>query len=211
MKFNKIDLENWGRRECYLRFTEETPCTYSITVNLNITKFLLQTKNKKLNFFPCFLFLLSNTVNRYDEFRMGFDADNNLGFYEQLNPLYAVFHNETQTFTSVWSEYNNDVDIFMQNYADDMSIYRGDAKNSKPLNGKNYFNVSSIPWTSFTGFNLNLQRGYDYLLPVFTVGKYFTDNDKTLIPLAIQVHHAVCDGFHVSRFANALQDSLNLF
>ncbi|PXA52515.1 hypothetical protein DMB35_06105 [Acinetobacter baumannii A424] len=29
--------------------------------------------------------------------------------------------------------------------------------------------------------------------------------DKVLMPLAIQVHHAVCDGFHVGRMLNELQ------
>lgn len=28
------------------------------------------------------------------------------------------------------------------------------------------------------------------------------------IPLSIQVHHAVCDGFHVCRFINELQELL---
>lgn len=33
-----------------------------------------------------------------------------------------------------------------------------------------------------------------------------------MLPLAIQVHHTVCDGFHAARFVNALQawaDSFN--
>ncbi len=34
------------------------------------------------------------------------------------------------------------------------------------------------------------------------------ENGKYLLPLAIQVHHAVCDGFHVCRFVNELQECL---
>ena len=37
------------------------------------------------------------------------------------------------------------------------------------------------------------------------MGKYYTQGDKVLMPLAIQVHHAVCDGFHVGRMLNELQ------
>ena len=43
-------------------------------------------------------------------------------------------------------------------------------------------------------------------------GEYRLDErfaDKVLMPLAIQVHHAVCDGFHVCRFLDELQDLLN--
>ena len=71
--------------------------------------------------------------------------------------------------------------------------------------------MSCIPWTNFTGFNLNLQQGYEYLLPIFTIGKYFSDEEKILLPLAIQVHHAVCDGFHLSRFINDLKDWVDTF
>ncbi len=35
----------------------------------------------------------------------------------------------------------------------------------------NVFPISSIPWTSFTGFNIN--NDADYLLPIITCGKYF--------------------------------------
>ena len=69
--------------------------------------------------------------------------------------------------------------------------------------------VSMIPWSTFDGFNLNLQKGYDYLIPIFTMGKYYRDDEKIILPLAIQVHHAVCDGFHICRFVNELQKLIN--
>lgn len=65
-----------------------------------------------------------------------------------------------------------------------------------------------LPWASFQGFNLNLQKGYDFLQPIFTMGKYQEENGRTLLPLAIQVHHGVCDGFHLCRFVNSLQERL---
>ena len=58
-------------------------------------------------------------------------------------------------------------------------------------------------------FNLNLQKGYTYLSPIFTLGKYYKEDDKFLIPLSIQVHHAICDGFHVCQFLNELRDLIN--
>lgn len=63
-----------------------------------------------------------------------------------------------------------------------------------------------VPWTSFEGFNLNLEKGYSYLLPIFTMGRYYKNEERWLLPLAVQVHHGVCDGFHVSRFINELQE-----
>ena len=32
-----------------------------------------------------------------------------------------------------------------------------------------------------------------------------------MLPLAIQVHHAVCDGYHVGRFIEVLQEKIRDF
>ena len=79
----------------------------------------------------------------------------------------------------------------------------------KPGAPANTFPISMIPWASFEGFNLNLQRGYTYLLPIFTMGKYYEEKGRFIMPLAIQVHHGVCDGFHTCRFVNELQEMIN--
>ena len=68
--------------------------------------------------------------------------------------------------------------------------------------------VKLLPGT-FEGFNLNLQKEYGYLKPVFTMGKYYQEAGRVLMPLAIQVHHAVCDGVHVCRFIDELQKLIN--
>ncbi len=74
---------------------------------------------------------------------------------------------------------------------------------------ENTFPVSMLPWASFQGFNLNLQKDYDFLLPIFTMGKYQEENGRPLLPLAVQVHHGECDGFHLCRFVNGLQELLD--
>ena len=65
------------------------------------------------------------------------------------------------------------------------------------------------PWTRFTGFNLNLPEGGDYFLPIFTAGRYEEQNGRITLPLAVQVHHAVCDGYHAGAFLRALQETLD--
>lgn len=40
------------------------------------------------------------------------------------------------------------------------------------------------------------------------MGKYFTKGKKRLLPLAVQVHHAVCDGYHVEMFLERLQNKI---
>lgn len=209
MKFNKIDIASWSRKESYSNYLNNIPCTYSMTVNLDITTLIGFIIKNNYKFFPIILHAITQIVNKHKEFRMDLDEDMNVGYYDYSNPCFTVFHNETETITNVWTEYSADYETFLQNYNDDMDKYQIDFQNSKPLVGKNYFNVSSIPWTSFTGFNLNLQKGYEFFPPIFTLGKHFPEGDKTILPLAIQVHHAVCDGFHLGRFINELKEHIN--
>lgn len=65
-----------------------------------------------------------------------------------------------------------------------------------------------IPWFSFTAFNLQVFGDGNYLLPIFTMGKAFDAGTKKMLPLAIQVHHAVYDGYHVGRFIELLQKKI---
>lgn len=41
---------------------------------------------------------------------------------------------------------------------------------------------------------------------MFTFGKYYNRDGKVLLPFAVQVHHSVCDGFHVAVLINELQE-----
>lgn len=202
MEFQKIDIKTWKRKTYFEHYFSNVPCTYSMSVRLDITQ-LIKT-GKKL--YPTMLYCISTVVNRYEEFRTAFNSDGALGVYTSMNPCYTVFHKNTQTFSNLWTEYNADYDAFCKAYADDVSIYgKREEFNAKPSMPENVFNVSMIPWVSFEGFNLNLQKGYDYLIPIFTMGKYFQDENKTILPMAIQVHHAVCDGYHIGLFVNDLQ------
>ena len=205
MKFTPIDINNWNRKEYFEHYHKNIPCTYSITVKLDITK--IKSKNK--NLYSTLLFCLTKIINRHQEFRTCFNSEGTLGFFDEMVPSYTVFNPETETFTSLWTRETKDYDTFYQAYKKDVATFgKNQGLIGKPNMPENVFNVSMIPWASFGAFNLNLQKGYDYLLPIFTFGKYYKDNDKYWLPLSIQVHHAVCDGFHTCRLINELQEML---
>ena len=206
MSFRLINKTNWTRKEIFDHYFSNIPCTYSITTKIDITK--IRKANLKL--YPTMLYCLTTIANRHDEFKTSFNEEGLLGIYTELCPCYTIFHKDTETFSNLWTQYVPSLSEFRAAYEKDLSIYgQQHAFIAKPNLPPNYFTVSMLPWTSFEGFNLNLQKGYDYLKPIFTMGKYFQEDHKILLPIAIQVHHAVCDGFHVCRFINELQELLN--
>ena len=206
MEFKLIDKDNWKRKEYFDHYFFNVPCTYSMTVKMDITKII----KKKQKLYPTMLYYITTVVNKYEEFKMTIDEKGRLGMFDTMLPSYTIFHQDTKTFSNLWMEYYCKYEDFCKAYEDDMLKYANQSGLFVKANvPKNNFPVSMIPWTSFEGFNLNLQKSYDFLQPIFTMGKYYKENDKILLPLAIQVHHAVCDGFHICRFVNELQELLN--
>lgn len=205
MHFTPIDLERWERKEYYLHYMNNVMCSYCAVVDLDITRL----KGQRL--YPAMLWLLTRTVNQMPEFRTALRPEGP-GVYDALHPAYTLFNPNQKSFTCVFTTYQEDYRAFLQAYEEDVARYSSStrliAKEGRP---ENSFDVSMIPWLHFTAFNLNIHNGGQYLLPIFTMGKYEDRDGKRLLPLAIQVHHAVCDGYHVGRFVDLLQESIANF
>lgn len=205
MAFNLINLETWERKEHYLHFINEVRCTYSTTVNLDITNL----KGHRL--YPAMIWLLTQVVNKMPEFRTAL-TDKGLGIYDQMHPAYTVFNQENKTFSGIWTEFDSDYSQFLRAYEADVKMFSSSVKYTpKPDRPANSFDISMMPWFSFTAFDINVFGEGMYLLPIFTMGKFFDLNGKRMLPLAIQVHHAVCDGYHVGRFIEILQEKMSSF
>ncbi len=205
MDYKIIDLEKWARREFFEHYINAVPCTYSLTVKIDISNI----KRQNLKLFPALLYCLTKSVNKFEEFRTAMRSDSELVVYNAMQPCYTVFHKNTKTFGNLWTEFAEDFTEFARRYEYDIACYgKVEAFVAKPNVPENSFTVSMLPWVSFEGFNINV-RGFDYLLPIFTLGKCTEADGRYTMPLAVQVHHAVCDGYHTGCFINDLQNEID--
>ena len=205
-KYTPVDLSRWARKEHFEVFQSFAQSTINQTVLLDITILLKHIKESGWKFYPTLIFLLSKIVNSHAEFRMAI-KNNELVIWDDIHPSYTIFHNETETFSSLWSHYDGNIHHFQNVYAEDVTRYGNNLSYwPKEETRENVFFVSAIPWVSFTSFNINVANMQNFFAPMFTLGKYYKDNEKVLLPLAVQVHHSVCDGFHVARLVNELQE-----
>lgn len=157
MKFNQIDIEKWNRKEYYIHYMNELCCTYSLTVNIDITN--LKTVVKKMNkkIYPVQIYMIASIVNQYKEFRMDINSYGELGYWDEVNPSYTVFNKDNETFSSIWTDYSRVFSQFYDSCIADMDNYSQSTflkpKQNEPLNS---FTISSLPWVNFTGFNVNV-------------------------------------------------------
>lgn len=207
MNFKKIDMEKWDRKENYEWFTTKNRCKINMTMNVDVTNLVKIIKQNKLRCYPTFTYIASMVINKHDEFKMNYDESGNLGVYDIIHPRYPIFHESDEKISILWTEYSEDFKVFYSSFISDIEKYG--EKPSMAAKGKfppNCFDMSSLPWSSFTSFDCPPTHDVVWLPPFVMVGRFFESNDKMLLPVSISVHHATCDGYHVSRFFSEFQN-----
>jgi len=202
-----IDLDTWPRREHFAHYRRRVPCTYSMTVEVDVTAFTAALRRSSRKSYVAQVWALATVVNRHEEFRMCLTGEGDPAVWPVVHPAFTVFNAERETFACVWAPYDEDFGAF-HDAAAPLLAEHAHATEFFPQGPPppNAFDVSSLPWRSFTGFNLNIRDGYDHLAPIFTLGRYVEREGRVLLPLAVQAHHAAADGFHTARLVGELEE-----
>ncbi|WP_078287749.1 CatA-like O-acetyltransferase [Mycobacterium sp. D16R24] len=205
-----VDVQQWPRGEWFAHYLNRCPTYYSITVDLDVTDLLRAIRASGRKTYPTQIWALATVVNRYPEFRMALDDQGNPGIWDTVDPAFTVFNPDRETFASISANYSTDFDAFHTEVVDLLAEHR----HSSTLfpqglpRPRNVFDISSIPWTSFSSFTLTIAPGWEHLAPIFTVGKFHDRVGQTIMPLAVQIHHAAADGFHSGRLVEELREIL---
>jgi len=206
MNFKKIDITTWQRAESYTFFTTYNRCKINMTMQLDVTKLVNTIKENKLRCYPVFTYITSKVINQHDEFKMNYDENSNLILFDVVNPRYPIFHDSDKRLSILWTDYTEDFKNFYDAFVSDANKYGG--KRSMAAKGEyppNCFDMSCLPWSSFTSFDCPPTKDTVWLPPFVMVGKFYPKDDKFLLPVSMSVHHATCDGYHVSRFFDEFQ------
>lgn len=209
MEFNIINMDTWDRKDCFNHFFNNAKCTYSITVNIDITNLYNYIKTNKLRLYPTFTWVVSKAINNYQEFKMAFDEEGRLGFFDEIGPSYSVLNDKTKVMSDLYTSFNPAFLSFYKDMDNALNSYKQNTNFTTKFEN-NFFIVSCLPWFNYTSFNVNNEGSSPFLFPMVTWGKFFEDGDKIILPVTIQVHHAVADGYHCSLFFSDITEiSLN--
>jgi len=213
MKFTEIDFDSWPRREVFYYFSKMAPTGYSLTVDVDVTDLVQKLKSINRKFFPTYLWLVTKCVNKQIEFKVAYQTEK-LGYYDVLTPLYATFHDDDKTISLMWTEFDEDYEVFYQRYVENQQKYankHGILSQTPLLPPANAYTVSSLPWVSFKHLSVNSFENKQYYFPSIESGKYYeTKEGKKLLPLSITCHHATTDGYHVSKFLEDLKEEMEI-
>ena len=210
MNYTMIDVNEWNRGNLFRFYIDKMRIVMSLTVDIDVANLKLYSKKTGIPFYSLMLWVVSKVINDHDEFKYGWDNEGNLIRWDYISPSHTDFHSDDENFTKMVTEYTDDLIEFSGRVMADRERYKNDRAvlDNQPLN---FFDVSCLPWVRYKHFDVHVFDEGKFLAPVVTWGKYEQAADKLLMPLTMNIHHAVADGFHLSRFFNEVQELINSF
>lgn len=211
MNYTLVNLNEWSRGSLFKFYIDKMRIVMSLTADVDVTKLRAYSKKNNLNFYPLMLWVVSKIINSHDEFKYSWDDAGNLIKWDFVSPSYTDFHADDENFVKMVTEYSDDLFEFCSRVDKDRQRHKNERAilvNQPP----NFFDVSCLPWIKYSHFDIHVFDEGKFLAPVVTWGKFEEKDGKLIMPLTMNIHHAVADGFHLSRFFNEVQelmDSLN--
>lgn len=202
----KINIDTWKRKAQYDFFKSFEQPFFNVTANVNITSYTQFLKAQQQPFFLGMLHAVLTTVNQLSHFRYRLQGDD-VWEYETIHSGITILK-EDETFMYCTVLYEPFLATFIQNSQQAIAAQKA-KRGFVPHTQPNVIYVSSLPWISFTSVQHAHERLSGDSIPRFVFGKFFQQGDQLLLPLAVEVHHALADGFHVGQFFEKLQKHLN--
>jgi chloramphenicol O-acetyltransferase type A len=96
----------------------------------------------------------------------------------------------------------------MENMGKAVDHVRNDTGPLKPTLRDDVIYHTTLPWISFTSFAHARTKGRGDSIPRIVFGKFINEADRMMMPISIEVHHALMDGLHVGRYLARLEEAL---
>jgi chloramphenicol O-acetyltransferase type A len=204
-----IDLADWKRREHYELFRDAVQPFFSITAEVDVTALRERsTEPDGPPFLLAALFATLQAANAVEAFRLRIRGDD-VWLHDRVG-ISSTILREDDTFAFAFFGGADSLDQFVREGREELQRAKTPAPLLMPTNDNDALVYhSSIPWLRFTAFT-NAINAADSV-PRIVFGKRTQVGDRWVIPVAVEVHHALVDGIDVARFFERLQTGVNRF
>lgn len=213
MNYRVIDKDTYYRKDVFRHFSRDCKCSVSLTSRIDVTDLYSFSKKTGRKFYLNFLYLLTKVLNSRDDYRMGYLwQTDELICYDVIHPTQYVFHQDTETFTLVYTRYDEDYETFYNGALIDLE--KGKKTREYGLdseNHPNWFDASFLSWLSYDSLNIELPDGYLYFSPIVNWGKYRPENGRLMMPVTVRLNHAAADGYLIARVFQLLEEEIAAF
>ncbi len=203
-----IDLNTWVRRKHFDFFKNmANPCV-NFCANVDITHLRTFVKKHNLPFTQTVVYIVSRTANTVKEFRYRI-RDEQVVVHDQVHPSFTIMTDVEDIFTFCTVNYQAELKPFIAHTREVMDFRKNNPTLEDEPGQDNLLFLSAIPWFSFTSFQHPMHAPPIDSVPRIAWGKYFEENGRIKMPLAVQAHHGLVDGVHIGKYYQHFQSLLD--
>jgi chloramphenicol O-acetyltransferase type A len=203
--FKIIDQADWPRREQFELFKTFGSPYFSITADVDITTYR-QALPKGGRFTIGLVHAIASAANAVPQFRQRIRGNDVIEF-ATVHPSIIVL-NEEEAFRFCAFPYSEDYAAFAKDVPSLMERAKAAASMFDFADQDDFLFLTGLPWISFTGVMHAAPTQAPDSVPRIAWGKYRRIEDRIMMPLNVQVHHALVDGIHVGRFYAQVEEIL---
>jgi chloramphenicol O-acetyltransferase type A len=199
-----LDTEAWSRRHLFRLFKDYDDPFVNVCADVDVTPLLAFARGRGLSLFVTYHFLSTKTANELEPFRYRLRGERVL-VHERVDAG-AIVLLADDSFTFVYFDFEGEFRNFHERARAAVEQARLEPP---PLNARadrdDLIYHSVIPWVSFTSISHARDSRRQSGIPKITFGKYREAGGRVLMPVSVEVHHALMDGLHVGRFFERLE------
>lgn len=205
----KIDQDSWPRRDYYRYFGSFDDPFFGVVVNVDCTAAYDYCKKQDISFFLYYMYHSAKATNQVENFRSRI-IDGDIYLFDIVHPSTTVAR-EDHSFGFALFEYNDNFEALCANAKKQIAqvqTYTG-LLIEENASRVDVVHCTTTPWFSFTGVKHEKSIRCGESIPKFAFGKFFEQQGKRLMPVSINAHHGLVDGYHVGQYLKLFQEGLN--
>jgi chloramphenicol O-acetyltransferase type A len=207
MNKQKLDLENWNRKEHFLFFSQMEEPFFGVTTTIDCTKAYQKAKDLGISFFIYYLHKTLEAVNQIENFRYRI-VNNEVFIFDTISASATVMR-EDKTFGFSYMKFSESLLQFNQMANSEIQRIQTTTGLFTTEYPENLIHFSALPWVNFTSLSHARSFTWPDSCPKISFGKLMDEKGKKTMSISIHVHHGLMDGYHVGLFVTELQKIMN--
>src|SRR5437762_2587033 len=200
-----LDVANWSRRELFEFFIGYTNPYFNVCTSVDVTKLVaLVSERPGVKISLAIHYFALRIANEIEPFRYRL-KDGKVFVYDVVNGGTTVLL-PNESFTYAYFDYQRDFQKFMTDMGKAVDEVRTGTGALKPTMRDDVIYHTTLPWISFTSFAHARTKGRGDSIPRIVFGKFAKENERMMMPISVEVHHALMDGLHVGRYLGSLEE-----
>jgi chloramphenicol O-acetyltransferase type A len=204
-----IDLAGWNRREHFAFFSGFEEPFFGVVAEVDAARAYARAKQLETPFFQVYLHAVLRAVNAVEALRYRIE-DGQVWCYDAVHAS-ATLTRPDNTFGFSFVPYAPGLAEFGRGLQAEMEAVRQSTglRLNDAAARPDVIHFSAIPWLRFTGLTHARAFRHPDSVPKISVGRTQWQGEQLLMPVAVNVHHGLADGYHVGLFFEALQTALD--